>query len=156
MLTKDPVTGAVEIPLAYRHSSKESPFMVPPDSIQMMPDAFFKAECFGFTIKLMEDVYFKEQGAFYAGEFIKGKDEYIEIDTGLELQVPPTLAFLHVGLLEGAMNYVVDKQTKEFYKVNLYFNNKMKSGNYAKGQPAYKILPLNNAKYSFKYRRYNV
>ena len=153
---KDPTTGAVEIPLVYRHNLVESPFLVPSDNMQMIPDAFFKAECFGFTIKLTEDIYFKETGVFYGGDFVTSKNEFIEIETGLELKVPAGLAFLHIGLLKGTMNYVVDKQTKEFYKVNLYFNKNMNNSKYTKGQPVYKILPLNNQKYSFKYRRYNV
>ena len=137
---RDPQTHAIHLILEYKCQGSP-PFMVPADEAQMIPDAFLKADCFGFKVALSEDL-------------ILSKDTQ-EVDLGLELKVPPKVAFLHIGLLEGSLDYVIDKQDEEFYKVKLYFNKYISGHTFEKGTPALKILPLPNEKFSFRYQRRN-
>ena len=137
---RDPQTGAVHMVLEYRCEGNP-PCIVPPDQVQMLPDAFFKAACFGFAISLNKDL-------------ILTKDT-TEVDLGLELKVPTRTALFHLGLLDNTRDYVIDKQNEEFYKVKLYFDkDKYEEGKkFKKGIPALKILPLPNEKFSFRYNR---
>jgi len=153
----DPITKAFNIDITYQYEhDKHANWYVPRDEIQMLPDPFSKAHSFGLTLSLGEKLSLVSEGALLGEKLFKVDDIALKIPLGIKLKVPPGIAFIHHGLINNTVDYVMDKQGNEFYPVRLYFNKQLDVGaTWEAGTPVIKILPLPNERYSFKYRSIN-